>query len=68
VGLRLPGKRLQEIGLSLGADVPFFIFGETAFAEGVGEALQALSVAPAWYVVVAPGVRCPPLKFFRQKS
>jgi len=63
-GCRLPGKRLQEIGLSLGADVPFFVFGETAFAEGVGEALQALSVAPAWYVVIAPGVSVPTAEIF----
>jgi 4-diphosphocytidyl-2-C-methyl-D-erythritol kinase len=63
-GCRLPGKRLQEIGLSLGADVPFFVFGETAFAEGVGEALQALSVAPAWYVVIAPGVSVPTAEVF----
>ena len=63
-GCKLPGKRLQEIGLSLGADVPFFVFGETAFAEGVGEALQALSVAPAWYVVIAPGVSVPTAEVF----
>ncbi len=63
-GCNLPGKCLQEIGLSLGADVPFFVFGETAFAEGVGEALQALSVAPAWYVVVAPGVSVPTAEIF----
>lgn len=63
-GCKLPGKRLQEIGLSLGADVPFFVFGETAFAEGVGEALQALSVAPAWYVVIAPGVSVPTAEIF----
>jgi 4-diphosphocytidyl-2-C-methyl-D-erythritol kinase len=30
----------MDLGLPLGADIPFFIFGETAFAEGVGEALQ----------------------------
>ncbi len=60
----LPRKRLQEIGLALGADVPFFIFGETAFAEGVGEALQPLSVPPAWYVMVAPDVAVPTAEIF----
>jgi 4-diphosphocytidyl-2-C-methyl-D-erythritol kinase len=49
-----PRQRLQEIGLSLGADVPFFVFGRNAFAEGVGEALQSVVLAPAWYVVLEP--------------
>lgn len=53
-GTGLSRRQLQEIGLTLGADVPFFVFGETAFAEGVGDALQPLEVPPAWYVVVAP--------------
>ena len=35
-GTGVPRRRLQEIGLSLGADVPVFVFGENAFAEGVG--------------------------------
>ncbi|THF64083.1 4-(cytidine 5'-diphospho)-2-C-methyl-D-erythritol kinase [Pseudothauera nasutitermitis] len=47
---------LQEIGLALGADVPFFIYGRDAFAEGVGEQLRPLELPPAWYVVVSPGV------------
>jgi 4-diphosphocytidyl-2-C-methyl-D-erythritol kinase len=37
-GCGLSRQALQDLGLKLGADVPFFIFGETAFAEGVGEA------------------------------
>ncbi len=56
--------QLQEIGLTLGADVPFFIFGRTAFAEGVGEALQAMEVPPAWYVMVAPPVTVPTAEIF----
>lgn len=51
-----PRARLQELGLELGADVPFFIFGRNAFAEGVGEALQAIDLPPAWYVVIEPPV------------
>lgn len=39
--LGLPRKRLMQLGLRLGADVPVFVFGENAFAEGVGEELQA---------------------------
>lgn len=60
----LSRERLQEIGLALGADVPFFIFGQTAFAEGVGEALQPLSVSPAWYLMVAPNVSVPTAEVF----
>ncbi|RTL29306.1 MAG: 4-(cytidine 5'-diphospho)-2-C-methyl-D-erythritol kinase [Rhodocyclaceae bacterium] len=63
-GCGLSRPRLQEIGLTLGADVPFFIFGETAFAEGVGEDLTPLSVPPAWYVMVAPSVFVPTSEIF----
>ncbi len=50
----LPRAELQELGLLLGADVPAFIFGRSAFAEGVGERLQELVLEPAWYLVLAP--------------
>ena len=55
---------LQALGLQLGADVPVFIFGRDAFAEGVGEALQPLELAPAWYVLVSPGVSIPTAEIF----
>jgi 4-diphosphocytidyl-2-C-methyl-D-erythritol kinase len=45
---------LQVLALELGADVPVFVFGRTAFAEGVGERLQVLDMAPAWYLVLVP--------------
>lgn len=47
-------ERLQRLGLTLGADVPVFVFGQSAFAEGVGERLQALRLPPAWYLVLVP--------------
>ena len=56
---------LQAIGLQLGADVPLFVFGQDAFAEGVGEALQPLALPPAWYVVVFPGVAVATAEIFR---
>ena len=62
--LGLPRQRLQEIGLTLGADVPVFVFGRNAFAEGVGEALQAVEVPPAWYVVLQPPVQVPTVAIF----
>lgn len=52
----LSRAELMALGLTLGADIPFFIFGETAFAEGVGEALQPVSGPECWYVVIEPGV------------
>jgi 4-diphosphocytidyl-2-C-methyl-D-erythritol kinase len=55
-GTRLPRTALARLGLALGADVPFFLFGRNAFAEGVGEVLAELALPPAWYVVVAPQV------------
>ena len=47
---------LQALGLELGADVPVFVFGESAYAEGVGERLSPLALPPAWYVVLTPPV------------
>jgi len=49
-------ERLRALGLQLGADVPVFVFGRNAFAEGVGERLQAVDLPPAWYVVLTPPV------------
>jgi 4-diphosphocytidyl-2-C-methyl-D-erythritol kinase len=51
-----PPQRLQALALSLGADVPVFIFGESALATGVGEELTPLALPPAWYVVLMPPV------------
>jgi 4-diphosphocytidyl-2-C-methyl-D-erythritol kinase len=54
--LNWPRRRLQELALTLGADVPVFVFGQAAFAGGVGEELQPISLQPAWYVVLTPPV------------
>jgi 4-diphosphocytidyl-2-C-methyl-D-erythritol kinase len=61
-GLTTP--ELIALGLPLGADIPFFLFGETAFAEGVGEALQAVDGPDCWYVVIEPGVAVPTAAIF----
>ena len=63
-GLDLPRERLMRLGLQLGADVPVFVFGENAFAEGVGEKLQAYPLPDAWYVVLFPPVHVPTAKIF----
>ena len=55
-GLHFSRQRLQELALALGADVPVFVFGQSAFAEGVGERLRRVDLPPAWYVVLMPPV------------
>ena len=47
-------NQLAELGLKLGADVPFFLRGENAWVEGVGEIITPISVPPAQFVVVKP--------------
>jgi 4-diphosphocytidyl-2-C-methyl-D-erythritol kinase len=55
--LGLSSARLQEIALPIGADVPFFIFGKPAFAEGVGERLTPVEAMPKlWLLLVNPGI------------
>jgi 4-diphosphocytidyl-2-C-methyl-D-erythritol kinase len=53
-GLNWPLRKLTEIGLGLGADVPFFLSGKNAWAEGVGEELTPVELPPATFAVVKP--------------
>jgi 4-diphosphocytidyl-2-C-methyl-D-erythritol kinase len=62
--VNLPRATLQNLALQLGADVPVFVFGQTAFAEGVGEILHPLRAPPAWYVVLMPPVQVPTAAIF----
>jgi len=55
-GCRLSLDQLAWIALPLGADVPVFIQGSSAWAEGIGERLTPVMVPPAWYVIIYPGV------------
>ena len=48
---------LSELGARIGADVPVFVGGKTAWAEGIGDELSPLELAPKWYLVIAP--KCP---------
>ncbi len=65
-GLDTPA--LAEIGLSLGADVPIFIHGHAAFAEGVGEQLTSVSPTETCYLVVKPDVHISTAKIFSDKE
>ncbi len=54
--LNLSREELIQIGLSLGADVPVFIFGQNAWAEGVGEQLTKIDLPEQYYVVLTPPI------------
>ncbi len=60
----VPRRQLQELALDLGADVPVFVFGRSALAGGIGEQLQPLPLAPAWYLVLVPPVAVPTAAVF----
>lgn len=60
----LARSELMRLGLTLGADVPVFVFGASAYAEGVGEQLIPVELAPAWYVVLTPRVAVPTARIF----
>jgi 4-diphosphocytidyl-2-C-methyl-D-erythritol kinase len=62
-----PG-RLASLGLWLGADVPVFVRGGNAWAEGVGEVLTPLVLPPAWYLLVDPGVHVPTAALFASQD
>lgn len=60
----LEPSQLAEIGLSLGADVPIFIYGRAAWAEGVGEQLSPVEPAEVYYLVIHPGCSVPTAAIF----
>ena len=62
--LALDVDRLAAIGLTLGADVPVFVCGFAAFAEGVGERLQPVSPGQSWYLIITPDVHVSTAEIF----
>jgi 4-diphosphocytidyl-2-C-methyl-D-erythritol kinase len=64
-GLALGEDRLAALGLRLGADVPVFVRGRSAWAEGVGERLAPIDLPAAWYVLVDPGIQTPTAALFQ---
>ncbi|MBI5611855.1 MAG: 4-(cytidine 5'-diphospho)-2-C-methyl-D-erythritol kinase [Gammaproteobacteria bacterium] len=63
-GLDWPPAELARLGLGLGADVPVFVHGRAAWAEGVGEILTPAEPAESWYVVLIPPVSVPTARVF----
>lgn len=55
-GLDWDAGRLAALGLGLGADVPVFVHGQNAWAEGIGEQLVPVALPPAWFLLADPGV------------
>jgi len=63
--LHLSQEQLIQIAIPLGADVPFFIYGQTAFARGIGEQLQPIAIPEQHYVLVRPNVHIPTAQIFQ---
>ncbi len=64
-GTGFGSERLAAMGLRLGADVPVFVHGHNAWAEGVGERLTPLALPPRWYLIVDPGIHVPTAELFQ---
>ncbi|MBU3646984.1 MAG: 4-(cytidine 5'-diphospho)-2-C-methyl-D-erythritol kinase [Limnohabitans sp.] len=64
-GLNWPLSKLIPLGLTLGADVPFFLGGHNAWVEGIGESLTPLELPPARFAVLKPDVGLATAKIFQ---
>jgi len=67
-GLKLRRAELIAQAATLGADVPFFVFGRDALGEGIGERLSALALPPAWYLVLVPPVTVSTREVFADRA
>ncbi len=65
--LNLNTDDLIQLAVTLGADVPFFVYGENAFASGIGEVLTTISLDNQWYVIIKPDVHVTTAKIFSNK-
>lgn len=66
--INLSRAELLALGLQLGADVPFFIYGTNAWAEGIGEQLQTVKLHDAYYVILNPNVHVSTAQIFANKQ
>jgi len=67
-GLQLSMERLMELGLTLGADVPVFVYGYSSWAEGVGEKLERIDIPEQWFVVIKPNCHVDTKEVFLSKD
>jgi 4-diphosphocytidyl-2-C-methyl-D-erythritol kinase len=63
--LELSNEQLAIIGLKLGADVPVFVRGQNAWAEGIGEILTPIQLPEAWFLLIDSGVHVPTAELFQ---
>ena len=63
-GCGLSQQELMDLGVELGADVPVFIFAQSAWAEGVGERLKAVDLPEKWFLVLKPSINVSTAKVF----
>lgn len=66
--LNLTAEQLMTIGKQIGADVPIFIFGHSAFAEGIGDKLISVDVPEKWYLVIKPEANIATAKIFTTET
>lgn len=64
-GLNFSVNELAALGLKLGADVPFFVHGQTAWVEGIGEILRPVTTPKLWFALIYPGVAVSTPKIFQ---
>lgn len=64
----LSRDELKALGLRLGADVPIFIHGQTALAQGVGEQFENVTVPEPWYLLAVPSCHAPTAELFQEKQ
>ena len=66
--LKLPLSELAAVGLRLGADVPVFVHGNSAWAEGVGEKLKPVELPERHYLIISPGCTVATAEVFSQRE
>jgi 4-diphosphocytidyl-2-C-methyl-D-erythritol kinase len=67
-GLNLPKEKLLSMGLTLGADVPVFIYGHSSWGEGVGEKLDKITIPEQWLVIIKPDCHVETREIFSAKD
>lgn len=67
-GLGLDNQTLQTLGGQLGADVPVFVAGDTAWAEGIGEILTPVELPQRWYLILSPDCHVSTAEIFSHRE
>tara|TARA_R100001143_G_scaffold38290_1_gene35473 strand:- start:598 stop:1425 length:828 start_codon:yes stop_codon:yes gene_type:complete len=67
-GCKLQQAELAALGLKLGADIPVFIHGQSAWAEGIGEKLRPMTLPAQWYLVVTPSCEVSTKEIFSHRQ